>query len=319
MRLRAPLVLWSCVICLLLSDATRAQPAEGPFTLKQLGPNVWAALNNPTSKTQAGANAGVVIGDDSVAVIDTFVSSEAAAQLLSEIRKLTKLPVKFAVNTHFHADHVAGNRVFMDAGAVVVAQSNVRSWIHAENLKLLPPGSKPELKTFVESIAPPTVGYEQSVTLHLGSRAVHVLSFPGHTGGDSVVMVPDAKVVFAGDLFWRNFVPNMVNASTKPWIETLDAIVQKGVGFTFVPGHGDVGSAQDVTAFRDYLASLYKLVAEARGQGKTDTALSDAVLPALAAKYGQWEYFKFLAPLNIEQMDAELSGKKIVPRVTTTK
>jgi cyclase len=315
MRLRV-LVLSSCVICLPLSLAARAQSADGPFTLKQLGPNVWAALNNSTAKMQAGANAGFVIGDDGVVVIDTFVSTDAATQLLSEIRKLTKLPVKFAVNTHFHADHVAGNRVFMDAGAVVVAEHNVRSWIHAENLKLLPPGSKPELKTFVESIAPPTIGYEGSAILHLGSRAVHVLSFPGHTGGDSVVMVPDAKVVFAGDLFWRNFVPNMVNASTKPWIETLDTIAKNGMGFTFVPGHGDVGTAQDVTAFRDYLASLYKLVAEARDQGKTGSALSDAVLPALTAKYGQWEFFKFLAPLNIEQMDAELSGKKVVPRVS---
>jgi cyclase len=316
MRLRA-LVLSLCVIC--LSGAVRAQPGEGPFTLRQLAPNVWAALNNSTAKMQGGANAGIVIGDDGVVVVDTFVSSEAAAQLVSEIRKLTKLPIKFAVNTHFHADHVAGNRVFMDAGALVLAQHNVRSWIHDENLKLLPPGAKPELKTFVESIAAPAIGYEQSMTLHLGSRAVHVLSFPGHTGGDSVVMVPDAKVVFAGDLFWRNFVPNMVNASTKPWIETLDAIARNGVGFTFVPGHGDIGSAQDVTAFRDYLASLYKLVAEARDQGKTGTALSDAVLPALAGKYGQWEYFKFLAPLNIEQMDAELSGKKIIPRASAVR
>ena len=74
-----------------------------------------------------------------------------------------------------------------------------------------------------------------------------------------------------------------------------------------------------MTAFRDYLASLYKLVAEARDQGKIGAALADAVLPALAAKYGQWEYFKVLAPLNIEQMDAELSGKKIIPRASAVR
>jgi glyoxylase-like metal-dependent hydrolase (beta-lactamase superfamily II) len=318
MQLGAKLRRSTWLLCL-LAGTSSAQPAETPFTLKQLAPNVWAAINNPAAKVQGGSNAGIVIGDDGVIVIDTFVSAAAATELLIEIRKLTNLPVRFAVNTHFHADHVAGNKVFLDAGAEIVAHHNVRSWVHTENLKLLPPNAKPELKTFVEGIASPTLGYEASMTVHLGSRAVQVLSYPGHTGGDSVVVVPDAKVAFAGDLFWRNFVPNMVNASTRPWIETLDSLVKNASGFTFVPGHGDLGSAQDVTAFREYLSSVLTFVTQARKEGKTGKALTESVLPLLRSKFGQWQLFNYLAPLNVEQMEAELSGTKVVPRPVTVR
>ena len=233
---------------------------------------------------------------------------------MSEIRRRTKLPVKFVVNTHYHADHVAGNRVFADAGATVIAQVNVRRWIHAENLRLLGDAPKPELKTFVESLMAPTVVYTDAMTLHLGAREIYIRSYPGHTGGDSVVVIPDANVAFGGDLLWRDSVPNLVDASVARWIETLDSMAKNGAGFTFVPGHGDVGTASEVLAFRDYLATLHKLVADARAQRKSGKALSDTVLPALGAKYGEWGYFKYLAPLNIEHMEAELSGKKRVPQ-----
>lgn len=307
--------LLSCIFLLCVTGATLAQePAELPFTLKQVGPNAWAAIDNRNPKAPAGANAGFVIGDDGVAVIDTFASAEAAKQLLAEIRKLTKLPVKFVINTHYHGDHVAGNGIFMDAGAIVLAERNVRDWIHPENLKFFGKDIKPEQKAFIESLQAPTVGYDQAVDLYLGSREIRVRSFPGHTGGDTVVLIPDAKTAFGGDLFWRNTLPNMIDASTKPWIETLDSLAKNALGYTFVPGHGDAGHVQDVTAFRDYLATLQKLVADARGQGKSGDAVVEAVMPALTAKYGQWDFFQYLAAPNIRDTDAELSGKKKIPR-----
>jgi len=80
-----------------------------------------------------------------------------------------------------------------------------------------------------------------------------------------------------------------------------------------VPGHGDVGNAQDVAAFRDYLATLQTLVAAARKEGKSGDALTDVVMPALSAKYSEWDFFKYLAQPSIVQMDAELSGSKRIP------
>ena len=99
------------VLCLWCASCARTSP-EPPFTLTQVGPNVWAAIHNAKAAEPAWANAGFVIGDDGVAVIDTFASAATATRLLAEIRARTKLPVRFVVNTHYHLDHVAGNGVF---------------------------------------------------------------------------------------------------------------------------------------------------------------------------------------------------------------
>jgi hypothetical protein len=101
------------LLCVSCATGTR-DTDEPPFTLKQVGRNVWAAISNPRSKAPAGANTGFVIGDDGVVVIDTSASvdadgqfgTEPARRLLAEIRTRTKLPVRFVVNTHHHLDHV---------------------------------------------------------------------------------------------------------------------------------------------------------------------------------------------------------------------
>ena len=308
-------LLLPCILLLCGTGVTRAQDAaELPFMLKPVGPNVWAAIDSRKAKAPAGANAGFVIGDDGVAVIDTFASADAANQLLAEIRKVTKLPVKFVINTHYHADHVAGNGIFIDAGAIVLAHRNVRDWIHTENLKFLGKDIKPEQKAFMEALRAPMLVYDRAVDLYLGSRAIHVRSFPGHTGGDSVVLIPETKIVFGGDLLWRNTSPNLIDASTTAWIETLDTLAKNETGSTFVPGHGDVGHVQDDAAFREYLATLRKLVADAQAQGKSGNALAEAVMPPLTEKYGHWDFFKYLAERNVLETDAELSGKKRIPQ-----
>ena len=307
------------VLTICMTSAARAQSVdEPPFILTKMAPHVWAAIHNPRSKAPAGANAGFVIGDDGVIVVDSFANAAAATALLAEIRKLTPLPVRFVVNTHYHADHVAGNGVFVKAGATVMAQRNVRGWVHPENLRLIGKNIKPDLKAFVDGLVVPTMGYEQAVDLHLGSRVIQIRAFPGHTGGDSFVFIPDAKVAFGGDLFWRNTVPNTIDASSKLWIETLGTVATMHPDYTFVPGHGEVGNAQDVGAFRDYLAALQQLVADARAQGKAAAALVETVLPALKEKYGSWDFFPYLAPLNIREAEAELSGKKQIPEPLRT-
>ena len=315
------LALGMCV--LRVSSVTGAQnAAELPFTLKQVGPNVWAAISNPKSTTAAGANTGFVIGDDGVAVIDATLNGEAdgsfgpkpSQELLAAIRRLTQLPIRFVINTHYHLDHTGGNAIFVNAGAVVVAHQNVRSWTHSENVRLLGKDILPQQKTAIEAIPLPTVTYDRAIDLHLGSRTIRVRSFPGHTGGDSVVLIPDAKVVFAGDLYWRDMVPNMVDATTDAWMNTLATLAKTEPDSTFVSGHGDVGNAQNLGVFRDYLATLRKLVSDARARGQSGEALADAVLPALATKYGSWEAFKYLARLNLLETDAELSGKKRIPQ-----
>lgn len=286
-----------------------------PFTLKPLGRNVYAAIDN--SKGESGANAGFVIGEDAVLVVDTFENATAAQALLGEIRMLTKLPIRFVVNTHYHLDHVAGNAVFAKDGATIVAHRNVASWIHTENLKFFGKDITPEQKSEVEDLVAPDVLYDSAIQLRIGSAPARVESFPGHTGGDSIVILEPGKpaVVFCGDLFWRQTLPNLIDASTLPWMETLSTLSKFSAEspITFVPGHGDPGTAADVAAFRGYLSDLREWVGAARKEGKSGPVLIESVLPELKQKYGSWQFFDYFAKRNIVDIEAELGGTKRIP------
>src|SRR5580693_1233705 len=274
--------IWLSLLLLLPSGASYAQTAAAPaesllFTIKPLGNNVYAAIDGP--KGRAGSNSGFVIGDDGVAVIDTFVNPAAAKQLLGEIQKLTKLPVKFVVNTHYHLDHVAGNGVFAETGAVIIGHRNIRGWIHSENLKFFGKEIKPEQRAMVEGLVAPNVIYDSVIELYLGSRRVVVRYYPGHTGGDSVVTVPDAQVVFCGDLFWKKTLPNLIDGTTDKWAATDARLAAEGPNAIFVPGHGNVGNAADVQEFAGYLSDLRAMMAEPVKDGLMGDALTNAVLP----------------------------------------
>jgi glyoxylase-like metal-dependent hydrolase (beta-lactamase superfamily II) len=300
-----------------LAQAAPAPAANSalPFTLKNLGHGVYAAIDN--AKGEAGANAGFVIGDNGIAVIDSFDNEPAARALLGEIRTVSQLPIKFVVNTHYHLDHVAGNSVFAKEGAVIVAHRNVSSWIHTENLKFFGKDIKPEQKSQIENLVAPDVVYDSTVGLRLGSVALRVEFFAGHTGGDSIVIVPREKsaVVFCGDLFWRQTLPNLIDASTLPWMDTLSTVTKFSAEspVQFIPGHGDPGAASDVAAFRGYLSDLREWVGAAKKEGKTGAVLVDAVLPQVKQKYGDWHFFDYFAKRNIGDMEAELNGSKHIP------
>ena len=293
--------------------APKAQaPSDQPFFVQELGSGVWAAITNPDAKAGSAANAGFVIGDDGVIVIDT--APLAGKALLTAIRQRTKLSIRFVVNTHYHPDHVGDNGVFVQVGAAVVAHRNVRRWIHTENLKFYGEKVTLQQKAEVESVPAPTAVYDSGIDLYLGKRQVLVRSFPGHTGGDSVVLIPDARVAFLGDLFWHTSLPNTMDATIGKWIETLNRLLADYGNYAFVSGHGAVGTASDVAVFRDYLTTLMKAVAESRSSGASGDALVKAVLPSLAAKYGQWGAFKGFGPRSILDAEAELAGTKKVPQ-----
>ncbi len=302
------------LILLVWGLASQALAADAPkqyFTLHDLGHGVWAAISAPGS--HAGGNTGFVIGSDGVAVIDTFQTVAAAHALLDAIRKTTKLPIRYVIDTHYHLDHVMGNGIFEKAGAVVMAQDNVRAWERIENLKFFGPTPKPEDKAVVESLTLPSLTYRDGVTLWLGDREVVVKVVQGHTGGDSAVIVPDAKVVFTGDLFWDHDLPNLIDADTVQQIVANQGFLKDYPDYSFVPGHGEVGKAAEVSAFRDYLVALRKAVGDARAAGKSGQALTDAVMAAIKPQYGSWGYFDYFAQHNIEQTDQELAGTKKRP------
>src|SRR5579864_6367934 len=156
--------------------AQPAQPQAPAFTLKQIGKGVYAAISG-----RAGGNTGFIIGDDAVLVVDTFISQPPARDLLTEIRKVTNLPVKYVVNTHYHLDHVAGNVIFTEAGATVIAHRNERAWVRTENLKFYQQnGATPttEQRALVAALVEPQITYDHVLEVNLGSRSVHVMYFP---------------------------------------------------------------------------------------------------------------------------------------------
>jgi glyoxylase-like metal-dependent hydrolase (beta-lactamase superfamily II) len=291
--------------------AARGEEPKSYFTLHELGKGVWAAITVPRSG--AGGNSGFVVGKDGVAVVDTFQTPAAAEALLAAIRDTTALPVRFVIDTHYHIDHVAGNGVFAHAGATVIAQRNVAAWVRTENLKFFGEAIKPEQRSMVESLTLPSLTYRDGVELSLGDRTLVVRVMPGHTGGDSVVIVKGANVVFSGDLFWNHCLPNLIDANTQEQIATNDSLVKEFPNATFVPGHGEVGKSADLTAFRDYLAALREDVSRERDAARSGPVLVDAVLPELKQSYGAWNYFDYFVRRNVEQTEAELAGTKRRP------
>lgn len=284
-----------------------------PFVLKQVGPGVYAAIDGPEHK--AGSNAGFVIGDDGVLVVDSFFNADAARALVAEIRRLTPKPIRYVVNTHYHLDHTGGDQVLRDAGAVIIAHRNVRVWVRSNNVNLFGERITPQIRAQIEHVPLPDLTTDKGLTVWLGARKVVVRAVLGHTGGDLTVAVPDARVLFCGDMLWRKVPPNLIDGSVQEWTATdADfARMPDAARTTFVPGHGDIADVKDVEDFRAYLLDLKRLVAEGRQAGLRDDALAQAVTPKLKALHPDWTISDRSAAFEIHFMDQELAGTKKRP------
>jgi glyoxylase-like metal-dependent hydrolase (beta-lactamase superfamily II) len=293
--------------------AAAAQAPALPFVLKQVGPGVYAAIDGPEHKS--GANAGFVIGDDGVLVVDTFFNPDATKALVGEIHRLTAKPIRYVVNTHYHMDHTGGDQVLRDSGAIIIAHKNVRGWVRTYNVNLFGDRVTPELKARIAALPLPDLTTDKGLTVWLGSRKIVVRTVLGHTGGDFTVFVPDAKVLFTGDLLWRRIPPNLIDGSVKEWQATdADfAAMPDAAHTTYVPGHGDVADLADVKDFRAYLLDLQRLVTEGRKAGLKGEALAQDVTPKLKALHPGWTISDRAAAFEVRYMDQELAGTKKRP------
>jgi glyoxylase-like metal-dependent hydrolase (beta-lactamase superfamily II) len=300
-------------LCLIALPALAQAPAPAralPFKLQQLAPGVYAAIGGPT----AGSNAGFVVGDDGVLVVDSFFDPAAAQALLGEIRETTPKPIRYVVNTHYHIDHVSGDAVFKAAGATIIAHRNVPGWIHSENLHLMG-GDKASaaIKAQIETLIGPDLTIDKSLVLTLGKRRIMIAPMTGHTGGDLVADVLDAHVVFAGDILWNHIAPTTIDGKIITWTADLKRLEALPGDRTFVPGHGEVASAKDVDDLKSLFEDLTRLTREARQAGLSGDALAKSVAPKLVALHPDWGRIDRIAPVLATQMDQELAGTKRVP------
>ncbi len=293
------------------APAAAQTPAAAPFKLKEIGPGVYAAIS--------GSNAGFIIGDDGVLVVDSFFEPDTAKAMLAEIRKITPKPIRYVVNTHYHGDHVGGDQVFKDAGAIIITHRNVRAWMRPENVRMFgdvpDPALKAQITQQMAQLPLPDLTTESPITVWLGARRVDIRPVEGHTGGDLVVSVPDAKVLFCGDLLWH-MPPNTVDGNTNKWIAAARSFEQlpDAASMTFVPGHGDLETVKDVAIFRGYLTDLASLTAEARKRGLKGDALVADVVPKLQASHPDYPHPLRVLSSEVRYMEQELDGTKRVPQ-----
>jgi len=334
-------IFWVVAIGLLLTSGSataRAQDSTADFKVVSVGDGIFAAIGTPTGL--AGSNAGFVIGDSGVLVFDTFLTPKAAQELVAEIKARTNQPIKYVVNSHYHIDHTGGNQVFAAMGIPIIAQANVRDWVVARNRKnFLPPTDQLKkqrddlAKTLAETpadqtakrqqlerrikqteafltldLTPPTLTYDDGfLHVFLGKREVVLRNLPGHTGGDTLAFVPDANVVFMGDMGWTHFLPNLIDATVTDWVKSLDAVISHHPEARFVPGHGEVGTIAEIKDFRAYLSYLRDRVKAAIDQGLTlEQAQEQLKLPD---EFKTFNGQGFIKP-NIKDMYNELKGTK---------
>jgi len=312
------------MLAVLLFVATSAFAQNADFDVIKVGDGVYAAVARPGGI--ASGNAGFVIGDDGVVVVDTFFTPAAAEELVAEIAKLTPKPVRFAVNTHYHLDHTGGNQLFAARGVPIVGHDNLLLWQTAKNRRFLPSAEELQkrrddavakkndaavrridaMKAIV--LTNPTLTFSTGIThLNLGKREVQLFSLPGHTGGDVLAFVPDANVLFTGDLGWTRTLPNLVDATVNDWIPTLDKILATYPNAKFVTGHGQPATAAELREFRGYLDDLRSRVKKAIADGLTlDQAKAQLTLPE---QYKAFAFQNFEKP-NVEDMYKELAGTK---------
>jgi cyclase len=260
----------------------------GAYRIEEVGPGVFAAIAAPVGSSAAVVpNAGFVIGSQAVLAVDAGASAGAAAELLTAIREKTPLPVRWLVLTRDGGD-APGAGVFTRQGAIEIACETG--------------GGRPG------------VAYRDRATIWPGGdRKVEVFARAGRAEEASLVWIPDADVVFTGDLFWKKAFPDLAGARTDAWIRTLDGLLLDHPAATFVPGRGGLGKALDVRQFRGYLSSLRLAVERGIRQGKSGPALVEAVRPWLLVRFASWQGPEAI-DRNVADTEAELSAARTSSR-----
>lgn len=257
------------------------------------------------SGDEPGPNSGVIKTSFGPVVIDGQPGASPGGDLLEATKKFTGFDsVPYLILTSHHADHTLSNELFMRAEIIstdaareaLIARSEPERKLLREKLNFV--GTKsPEVVT-------PTMTFDKSLTLRLGwpkekIKTVKLLAMPsGSAPGNLVVLLPDEKVLFAGDLVTNKVFPYMGDADVNEWLRALDELEKIDVD-KVIPGHGKPGGKELIGETRRLLYALSSAVTSAReANKKLDDVKTSLVLPA----YQKWPAARELLPIAVERL-----------------
>ncbi|GAB2769456.1 MBL fold metallo-hydrolase [Streptomyces daliensis] len=243
-----------------MSTAVRAPLGR----LHELADGVHAFLQPPGGWCLS--NAGVIAGPDGLVLVDTAATRSRAEALRTEAEGLGRGPVKTVVNTHSHGDHVFGNCVFAPPAAVI-SHELAGPEMEAAGMGLR--SLWPDVDWGELTLTPPTITFARSLTLLVGDRAVELHHVgPAHSTNDIVVWLPDARVLFAGDVALPGCTPFCLMGSVHGSLAALDRL--RGFGAeTVVGGHGQVSGPEVFDQTERYLRRILGLARDGVAAGIT--------------------------------------------------
>ena len=203
----------------------------------------------------SGGNIGVIVGDDGVLIVDDQFAP-LTNKIEAAITDLTKLPVTFVVNSHFHYDHTDGNENFGRAGAFIVAQDNARR--RMESTQVLASGREQEA---YDDVGLPKITFFDSMRFYFNDEPIELIhTGPGHTDGDAQVYFLESNVIHTGDMFVRYvlpFIDQNNGGSLDGMIEATDKLAGIINNETIIiPGHGQLSNRGDLLNYRNMLVTI---------------------------------------------------------------
>jgi glyoxylase-like metal-dependent hydrolase (beta-lactamase superfamily II) len=290
--------------------ASTTDTAEKKVTFGQIGPGLYAYT------AEGDPNSGIIVGDDGVMVIDAQATPAMASEVIARVAKVTDKPIKYVLLTHYHAVRVLGASAFK--GAEILASDTTRGLIAERGKQDMDSeiGRFPRLFRDVETIPGltwPTITFPDQMSVWLGKREVRIMHIGrGHTAGDVIAIVPDAGVVYSGDLVEYKSACYCGDAHFNDWLGTLEVLAELR-GTALVPGRGAALTSPEMVAdgialTSDFLSTLYGSVSDSVAKGRSLKEAFDAARVAMDPKFHSFPIYEHCLPFNISRAYDEARG-----------
>ena len=240
-------------------------------------------------------NAGIIVGDDSVLIIDSLRVPSFARDLIKDVKDITDKPIKFVIDTHSHWDHSWGNEEFPDA--TIIGHKNCYAemidveWNEQWRKKVTSSNDPWSEEGNIVNITPPNMTFETSMQLYFGGRELDLKYFGrAHTSGDIYIHLPKEKIVFTGDVAQDGGVPYLGDCYPVDWPDTDNKLAALPIE-RFMSGHGPIGDHKALEGARDFIHNLVDSVKSAIADGQNAVQASESVITQLTPEYGNWRSF----------------------------